>query len=82
MARTLTIPGFVNAHSHGFQRALRGRAAGTDFWAWRETMLAEADRQTPESVRAEYEDLYREVLARSASERGAILLDRLRRQMG
>ena len=52
MARTLTLPGFVNAHSHGFQRALRGRAAGADFWAWRETMLAEAERQTPHSVGA------------------------------
>ena len=63
MARTLTLPGFVNAHSHGFQRALRGRAAGADFWAWRETMLAEAERQTPHSVGAEYEHVYREQLA-------------------
>ena len=63
MPRTLTIPGFVNAHSHGFQHALRGRAAGADFWAWRETMLAEAERQTPESVRALYEDVYREQVA-------------------
>jgi formimidoylglutamate deiminase len=60
VARTLTMPGFVNAHSHGFQRALRGRAAGADFWAWRETMLAEAARQTPETVRTEYEAVYRE----------------------
>ena len=63
MARTLTLPGFVNAHSHGFQRALRGRAAGADFWAWRETMLAEAERQTPHSVGTEYEHVYREQLA-------------------
>ena len=63
MARTLTLPGFVNAHSHGFQRALRGRAAGADFWAWRETMLAEAARQTPETVRTTYEGVYREQLA-------------------
>ena len=54
------MPGFVNAHSHGFQRALRGRAAGADFWAWRETMLAEAARQTPETVRTAYEAVYRE----------------------
>ena len=60
MARTLTLPGFVNAHSHGFQRALRGRAAGADFWAWRDTMLAEAARQTPETVRETYEGVYRE----------------------
>ncbi|HLX20770.1 MAG TPA: amidohydrolase family protein [Gaiellaceae bacterium] len=33
------IPGFVNAHSHAFQRALRGVVEGRDFWAWREAML-------------------------------------------
>ena len=55
------LPGFVNAHSHTFQRALRGRGAGRDFWAWRETMLAEAERQTPELVRASYETVYREM---------------------
>lgn len=63
MPRTLTLPGFVNAHSHAFQRALRGRAHGADFWAWRETMLAEAGRHTPDSVRALYGDVYREQLA-------------------
>lgn len=57
------LPGFVNAHSHTFQRALRGRAAGGDFWAWRETMLAEAERQTPELVRSSYETTYREMRA-------------------
>ena len=63
MAGTLRLSGFVNAHSHTFQRALRWGAAGGDFWAWRETMLTEADRQTPESVRDEYERTYREMLA-------------------
>jgi formimidoylglutamate deiminase len=58
---TLVLPGFVNAHSHTFQRALRGRAAGRDFWAWRDTMLAEAERQTPELVRDSYEAAYREM---------------------
>jgi formimidoylglutamate deiminase len=60
---SLALPGFVNAHTHTFQRALRGRAAGSDFWAWRETMLAEAERQTPELVRAGYEPAYREMRA-------------------
>jgi formimidoylglutamate deiminase len=60
---TLVLPGFVNAHSHTFQRALRGRAAGGDFWAWRDSMLAEAGRQTPELVRDAYERAYREMLA-------------------
>jgi formimidoylglutamate deiminase len=59
----VTLPGFVNAHSHAFQRALRGRAAGGDFWAWRDGMLAEADRQTPETVRELYERTYREMRA-------------------
>ncbi len=63
MAGTLRLPGFVNAHSHAFQRALRGSAANGDFWAWRETMLAEAARQTPELVRSAYEHTYREMRA-------------------
>jgi formimidoylglutamate deiminase len=63
VAETLTLPGFVDAHSHGFQRALRGRASGGDFWAWRELMLAEAERQTPESVRAFYVEVYGELRA-------------------
>jgi formimidoylglutamate deiminase len=63
VAGTLRLPGFVNAHSHTFQRALRGRAAGGDFWAWREIMLAEAERQTPGLVREAYEHGYREMVA-------------------
>ncbi len=61
MAEPLTLPGFVNAHSHAFQRALRGRSEGGDFWAWRDVMLAEAERQTPELVRREYVEVYREL---------------------
>ena len=63
MSGTLALPGFVNAHSHTFQRALRGRAAGGDFWAWREVMLREAEAQTPETVRATYAVVYRELRA-------------------
>ncbi|HSP73849.1 MAG TPA: amidohydrolase family protein [Gaiellaceae bacterium] len=63
MAPDLSIPGFVNAHTHTFQRALRGRAGGGDFWAWREGMIAEAERQTPESVRREYAASYEEMRA-------------------
>ena len=37
------LPGFVSAHSHAFQRALRGRgetfpAGAGSFWSWREAM--------------------------------------------
>lgn len=38
----VVLPGLVNGHSHAFQRALRGDAAGADFWAWREAMYAVA----------------------------------------
>ena len=61
MADAITLPGFVNAHSHTFQRSLRGRAGGGDFWAWRELMLAEAERQTPETVGELYAATYAEM---------------------
>ena len=60
---SLTLPGFVNAHSHAFQRALRGRTEGDDFWAWRESMLALAEGMSPEQVRAGYVQVYQEMLA-------------------
>src|SRR5919197_1747958 len=61
MAGTLRLPGFVSAHSHAFQRALRGRAEGADFWEWRDLMLREAEGQTPETVRRDYTSVYREL---------------------
>jgi formimidoylglutamate deiminase len=61
VAERFTLPGFVNAHCHAFQRALRGRSGGGDFWAWREQMLAEAERQTPDLVRRKYVEVYREL---------------------
>ena len=57
------IAGFVDAHCHAFQRALRGRTEGDDFWAWRETMLELARGQTPRHVRRSYVDVYRELRA-------------------
>jgi formimidoylglutamate deiminase len=53
----------VNAHSHAFQRALRGKAVGDDFWSWRDAMLALAERQTPDTVREQYAATYREMRA-------------------
>jgi formimidoylglutamate deiminase len=49
------LPGFVNAHSHAFQRGLRGRGevftnSADDFWSWREAMYALVDTLTPESA--------------------------------
>jgi len=63
VAETFSLPGFVDAHCHAFQRALRGRSGGADFWGWREVMLAEAEHQTPELVRREYAEVYRELYA-------------------
>jgi formimidoylglutamate deiminase len=59
----LALPGFVNAHSHAFQRAMRGRAEGDDFWAWRDVMLELADGLSADSVRGDYETTYREMRA-------------------
>ena len=49
------LPGFVNAHSHSFQRLIRGRAesravSGKDFWSWRNTMYQAATPLSPEEV--------------------------------
>jgi len=58
----LRLPGFVNAHSHAFQRALRGKTEGADFWAWRESMLDLSRGLSPGDVRSGYVDVYREML--------------------
>src|SRR4026209_2808360 len=50
------LPGLVNAHSHAFQRIIRGRTEHrsqhtTDsFWTWREQMYAAANRLGPEEI--------------------------------
>ena len=49
------LPGMVNAHSHAFQRVIRGRtehraAARDSFWTWREEMYSAAARLTPEDL--------------------------------
>jgi formimidoylglutamate deiminase len=57
------IPGFVDAHCHAFQRALRGRDGGGDFWAWRDGMIALAESLTVDDIRREYVEVYRELRA-------------------
>jgi formimidoylglutamate deiminase len=69
--RTATAPAMVNAHSHAFQRDLRGRAerpapdaqAADDFWSWRETMYRLASALDPESMRDVAGRAYREMAA-------------------
>jgi len=58
---TLSLPGFVNAHCHAFQRLLRGRASGGDFWSWRDQMIALAETLTVDQIRRRYVDVYREL---------------------
>ena len=50
----LVLPGFANAHSHAFHRALRGRThdQGGTFWTWRQRMYAVAGRLDPDGYLA------------------------------
>jgi formimidoylglutamate deiminase len=49
------LPGLVNAHSHAFQRVIRGRTERRtgehdSFWTWREMMYSAASRLEPEEI--------------------------------
>jgi formimidoylglutamate deiminase len=65
------LPAMVNAHSHAFQRDLRGAAerpapdahAADDFWSWREAMYRLAGGLDPESMRAAAGRVYAEMAA-------------------
>jgi formimidoylglutamate deiminase len=52
------VPGFVNGHSHAFQRLLRGRTEhrppgiDDDFWSWRDAMYRVANALDPEAMEA------------------------------
>jgi formimidoylglutamate deiminase len=57
LAGRAMLPGLVNAHSHAFQRVIRGRtehrtaAAGPDtFWTWRQTMYRAASLLSAEAL--------------------------------
>ena len=50
------MPGFVNAHSHAFQRGLRGKGeqfdtGGDTFWGWREEMYKLVDELSVDNFR-------------------------------
>lgn len=66
LPRRALMPGMVSAHSHAFQRALRGRgetfpAGSGTFWSWREAMyglVAQLDEMRfYDAVRATYEEM-------------------------
>src|SRR5215510_13205219 len=55
LTRRALLPGMVNAHSHAFQRVIRGRTEyrtsdRDSFWTWRELMYSAATRLSPEDV--------------------------------
>jgi formimidoylglutamate deiminase len=59
LTKRALLPGMVNAHSHAFQRVLRGRTeyrsrnaevGRGNFWTWREMMYSAATRLTPEDT--------------------------------
>ncbi len=64
------MPGFVNDHSHAFQRGLRGQVERLDpehphddFWTWRERMYSLAGSLDPDSIRRISEGCFREMLS-------------------
>ncbi len=66
--REAWLPGFVNAHSHAFQRGLRGRGEvftnqRDDFWSWREAMYELVNTLTPESAHLHSLRAFREMRA-------------------
>ncbi|GHO73152.1 formimidoylglutamate deiminase [Ktedonobacter sp. SOSP1-85] len=68
LPQMLLLPGFVNVHSHVFQRQLRGHthrplSRQDTFWTWRRAMYAEAQRLTPELLYEEARQTYSEMLA-------------------
>jgi formimidoylglutamate deiminase len=70
-SRTAHVPAMVNAHSHAFQRDLRGIAerpapaahARDDFWSWRTEMFRLAASLDPDSMRDVAERVYTEMAA-------------------
>lgn len=66
----LVIPGMVNAHSHAFQRGLRGMAQTpdaadpSDFWRWRDAMYRTANELDPRGLYRATRACFAEMLRR------------------
>jgi formimidoylglutamate deiminase len=65
----IMLPGFVNGHSHAFQRIIRGRTeflsntnSSDDFWSWREAMYSAAHALSPDDVYAVSRQAFLEML--------------------
>ena len=70
LAGRALMPGFVNDHSHAFQRGLRGHVERVDparphddFWTWRERMYGLAEALDPASMREAGRRCYAEMLS-------------------
>lgn len=62
------LPGMINAHSHAFQRGLRGRgerfpSGSGSFWTWREEMYRLVSTMTVDRLYALTRQAYAEMLA-------------------
>lgn len=66
----LVVPGLVNAHSHAFQRGLRGMAQTpdaadpSDFWRWRDAMYRTANELDPRGLYRATRACFAEMLRR------------------
>ena len=64
IALDFAAPGFANAHSHAFHRALRGRTHESgSFWSWRELMYRAAGRLDPARYRELAAAVFSEMVA-------------------
>jgi formimidoylglutamate deiminase len=66
LAKAALVPGFVNAHSHAFQRGLRGHgerfpAGSESFWNWREAMYGLVERLDARGLSRLCEQAFREM---------------------
>lgn len=67
LGNTLWLPGFVNAHSHAFQRGIRGQThrrnpAENSFWSWRTAMYEAANALDPDGLHAITKSAFAEML--------------------
>ncbi|MGB1274238.1 MAG: formimidoylglutamate deiminase [Nannocystaceae bacterium] len=69
LGHRILVPGLVNAHSHAFQRLIRGhtQARGahdpSSFWSWRDAMYNAAGRLDPKQLYRATRDCFAEMVA-------------------